>query len=68
MLRVVPLAEGTHALALEIAQETGYSIWDASILAASIEASCDELVSEDVQDGREVRGTIIRNPFVDQAK
>ena len=68
MLRVVPFAEGTHVLALEIAPETGYSIWHASILAASIEAGCDELVSEDMQDGREVRGTTIRNPFAGRAR
>ena len=68
MLRVAPLSGSTHALALEIAQETGYSIWDASILAASIEAGCDELTSEDMQDGRDVRGTVIQNPFVEQMK
>ena len=68
MLRVVPLSETTHALALEIAQETGYSIWDASILAASVEAGCDELASEDMQHGRDVRGTTIRNPFAERAR
>ena len=62
-LRVVPLTEVTHVLALEVAEETGYSIWDASILAASIEAGCDRLESEDMQDGRTVRGVTIRNPF-----
>lgn len=63
-LRVVPLAETTHALALEVAGETGYSIWDASILAAAVEAGCDRLASEDMQDGRTVRGVTIQNPFV----
>ena len=62
-LRVAPLLETTHALALEIAQETGYSIRDASILAAAIEAGCDRLVSEDMQDGRLVRNVTIQNPF-----
>lgn len=66
--RVVPLAEGAHALALETARETGCSLWDASILAASIEAGRDELVDEDMQDGREVRATTIRNPSADRAR
>ena len=62
-LRVAPLLDTTHALALEIAEETGYSIWDASILAAAMEAGCERLMSEAMQDGRVVRSVTIQNPF-----
>jgi predicted nucleic acid-binding protein len=36
---------------------------DALILAAAIEADCDTVLSEDMQDGGKVGGVTIRNPF-----
>ena len=37
--------------------------YDATIIAAAIEAGCDMLWSEDLQDGRCFGGLTVRNPF-----
>jgi predicted nucleic acid-binding protein len=55
------LATFDHALLLQ--EEAGYSFYDALILAASIELGCTTLLSEDLQDGRTIRGVKIVNPF-----
>jgi predicted nucleic acid-binding protein len=36
---------------------------DAIILAAAVEARCDLLLSEDLQDGFAWRGVVVTNPF-----
>ena len=55
------LALYQHALALK--EETGYSFYDAVIVAAALEAKCLRLYSEDLQDGRKIHGLTIENPF-----
>lgn len=50
-----------HALLLE--EETGFSFYDALVVAASVELKCTTLLSEDLQHGRTVRGVTILNPF-----
>jgi len=60
---VLPLTVETHEAALEIAARYGYHIYDALILASAIEAGCDVLYSEDMQDGQQIDGLTIRNPF-----
>ena len=45
--------------------ETGFSFFDALIVAAAIEAGCSTLLSEDLQHGRTVQGVVILNPFLD---
>jgi len=49
---------------LEIHSETRYSLYDSLILAASIRGECEILYSEDLQDGQEVRGVRIVDPFL----
>lgn len=49
--------------ALSIIEETGYSIYDALIIAAAIESGCRTLYSEDLQHGRAIQGLSIINPF-----
>jgi predicted nucleic acid-binding protein len=39
--------------------------YDALIVASAIEAGCDTLYSEDMQDGRTIGALTIRNPFVE---
>jgi predicted nucleic acid-binding protein len=56
-----------YAQALVVQVETGYSWYDALIVAAALELSCDTLFSEDLQDGRSIRGLAIVNPFVGHA-
>lgn len=63
---IVPLTADTHAQALEIARDHGFSFYDALIIAAAIESQCDTLWSEDLQRGRLIGGVTIRNPFADE--
>jgi predicted nucleic acid-binding protein len=51
--------------AVEIASTHGLQIWDAIILAASFEAGCSILLSEDMQHGFVWRGLTVINPFAD---
>jgi predicted nucleic acid-binding protein len=49
--------------ALELASDHGLQIFDSLILAAAVEARCDLLLSEDLQDGFAWRGVVVANPF-----
>lgn len=60
----VSLTVATHDAALRIAQQYGYRIYDSLVLAAAIQAGCDTLYSEDLQDGQMVDTIKIQNPFV----
>jgi len=59
-----PLSITTHEAALEIAARYGYPIYDALILAAALEAGCDTLYTEDMQNGQSIGPLTIRNPFL----
>jgi predicted nucleic acid-binding protein len=61
----VPVTLQIHEMALEIAERFGYRIYDSLVVAAALEAGCDVLYSEDMQDGQQIRTLTIRNPFVD---
>lgn len=61
--QVVPLTLETHETALSIARETGFGFYDALVVAAASRSGCDLLLTEDLQAGRRVRGTLIVNPF-----
>jgi predicted nucleic acid-binding protein len=50
--------------ALNIMQATGYSFYDALILAGAQQAGCAILFSEDLHPGQQVGGVKIVNPFV----
>ncbi len=52
------------AVALDLQRETSYSFYDCLIVAAALEADCDELYTEDLQHGRDVRSLTIVNPFL----
>ncbi|WP_375461638.1 PIN domain-containing protein [uncultured Enterovirga sp.] len=60
---VAPTATTTIESALDLASEHDFQIFDAIILAASAEAGCRMLLSEDMQDGFVWRGVTIVNPF-----
>lgn len=60
---VTPLTVRVHEAALEIAADSGYNIYDALILAAALDAGCDTVYSEDMQDGQKIGPVTIRNPF-----
>jgi len=60
----VPISLDTHKAALIIAEKYGYSIFDALIVSAALQAGCKTLYSEDLQDGQTInRQLTIRNPF-----
>ena len=50
-----------RAFNLSIRYHLGH--WDSVIIAAALEAGCKILYSEDLADGQEIQGLIIRNPF-----
>lgn len=54
-----------HAAARALAEDHGLSFYDALIVAAAVEAGCDILYSEDMQDGRTIGGLVIANPFLE---
>jgi predicted nucleic acid-binding protein len=54
----------TQLHAVAIAKRHNFSIYDAQIIASALEAECDMVYSEDMQDGMVIEGRlIIRNPF-----
>lgn len=59
----VPLTIASHEAALEIAKRYGLSFYDANIYAAANLAGAKVLFSEDMQDGMNIGGTVVRNPF-----
>jgi predicted nucleic acid-binding protein len=60
----VPITIETHDAALRIVQKYGYHIYDALVAAAALEANCDRLYTEDMQDGQVIDDRLtIKNPF-----
>jgi predicted nucleic acid-binding protein len=49
--------------AVDIAETTGFNIYDALHLACAEEASCSFFVSEDLSHGQRVGGVTVLNPF-----
>lgn len=41
----------------------GFSFWDAMIIAAARRLGCATLLTEDLQDGQELGGVVVRSPF-----
>jgi len=62
--RVMPSPE-LYARALDLRKRYQYSFYDSLILAAALESGCSRLYSEDLQDGQQIEGLIIENPFTD---
>jgi predicted nucleic acid-binding protein len=61
----VPLTIDTHDAGRRIAAKYGYSMFDGLIVASALEAECETLYSEDLQDGQVIEGRVtVRNPFV----
>jgi predicted nucleic acid-binding protein len=60
---IAPTDEETLLSALDLATAHRLQIFDAIILAASAEAGCHLLLSEDMQDGFVWRGVTVVNPF-----
>jgi len=55
----------TINLAMEIKDRYGYSFFDCLMLASAIEANCSLILTEDMQDGQIIDGTLkITSPFI----
>ena len=48
---------------LDLQARYGFSFYDSLIIAAALEAGCTCLYSEDMQDGQQIQGLTIQNPF-----
>lgn len=59
----IPMTLAVHHRGLQIAQVSGYHLYDSLLLAAAIEASCTIFYSEDMQDGHMIDTLTIQNPF-----
>ncbi|MFZ0799559.1 MAG: PIN domain-containing protein [Terriglobales bacterium] len=60
----VSISLDTHKAAVAIAEKYGYSIYDALVASAALEAGCKTLYSEDLQHGQIInRQLTVRNPF-----
>ena len=54
----------TIHIAFDIQERYGFSWYDSLIVATALEAGCDTLYSEDMQDGQVIEGRLrIANPF-----
>jgi predicted nucleic acid-binding protein len=60
---IAPLDAKTTERAFAIEDEVGTSWWDSLLLASALLAECRLFVSEDLQDGRDIAGMRIANPF-----
>lgn len=45
------------------ASRSGLAFWDALIVAAARSAGCDALLTEDLQDGQDLDGLVVVDPF-----
>jgi len=60
---VVETSAAAMVNATDLACDHGLTIWDSVVLAASAEAGCRLLLSEDLQEGFTWRGVTVTNPF-----
>jgi predicted nucleic acid-binding protein len=62
-LPVVQVDPETIYAAIELGRRFQLSFWDALIVEAARRGDCDRLLSEDLQDGQEIAGVRVVNPF-----
>ena len=60
----IAVSVSVHETALDLAEKHAFSIYDALIAAAALDAGCHTLYSEDFQDGEVIEKKLtVRNPF-----
>lgn len=62
-LFLVPASISLYHRALGIQARYRYGFYDSLIIAAALDAGCTRLYSEDLQDGQQIEGLAIENPF-----
>jgi predicted nucleic acid-binding protein len=66
LVTVRPITIETHETGLALAERYTLSLYDAMIVASALEAECDRVWSEDMQDGMLVDERLrMVNPFAD---
>ncbi len=63
LARVEPLTLATHQAGLALANRYALSVYDAMIVAATINARCETLYTEDMQQGQSMGSIVVCNPF-----
>jgi predicted nucleic acid-binding protein len=56
--------DSTMTLAWDLEDRFSLSWWDSLVVASAIELGCDDLLSEDLQDGQRFDGLVVKNPFL----
>ena len=59
------LSLATNKAARVLARDQGFSFYDSLIVASALDADCETLYTEDMQDGRKIGTLTIRNPFAE---
>jgi len=60
---VLPVTAGLALRAMQSCAAFGISYWDAAIVEAARQLGCEQLLSEDLGDGRDYGGVHVLNPF-----
>ena len=60
---VTPITAKLVLQALNIKTRYQISYWDAAIVAAALQLGCEIIYSEDLNDGQDYGGVVVRNPF-----
>lgn len=61
---VVQVDKGLIKAAMQRHRDDAFSFWDALVVEAALHSGCSVLFSEDMQNGQQIAGLTIRNPFV----
>jgi predicted nucleic acid-binding protein len=61
---IVAIDDRLVRAAAELADGESLSLWDAQIIVAAARSGCDEILTEDLNDGQTISGVTVRNPFL----
>ena len=62
--RVADLSAQVHDVGRALGERYGFSVYDAMIVAAALEAGCSVLLTEDLQHGQSIdQQLLVRDPF-----
>ena len=50
--------------AIDLAQRTPLALWDAAIVITAERGGCSAWLTEDLNDGQEIEGVLVRDPFM----
>lgn len=62
-LPVVAVDRELVLAAVDTSSRHQLALWDALIVEAAVRGGCERLLTEDLNDGQEIRGILVENPF-----